>query len=200
MNYNGPKVKLSRKIAIPMTPKASKVMQDKAYPPGQHGPTKRKGKMSDYGKQLLEKQRLRLQYNVAEKKLSNYFKEAAKSTGNTGEILMQLLESRLDVLVLRAGFVRTMYAARQVVSHGHILVNGRKLDVSSYRVKVNDVISIKSKSRTNETLQESMRNNTPPAYLELNKADFSVKYLYTPPMPEIPVKCEIPLVVEFYSR
>lgn len=200
MNYTGPKVRLSRKIAIQMTPKAKKVMAEKNYAPGQHGLAKKRAKLSDYGKQLLEKQRLRLQYNVSEKKLSSYYKEASRLTGNTGDLLVQLLESRLDVLVYRAGFTRTLYAARQIVSHGHILVNGKKVDVSSYKVKTNDVISIKEKSRTNVNIQESMRHIVPPAYIELNKADYTAKFIYTPPVAEIPVICEIPLVVEYYSR
>lgn len=200
MNYTGPKVKLSRKIAIQMTPKAKKVMTKKNYAPGQHGLAKKRAKLSDYGKQLLEKQRLRLQYNVSEKKLSSYYKEANSMTGNTGDLLVQILEARLDNLVYRTGFANTIYAARQLVSHGHILVNGKKVDVSSYKVKINDVISIKGKSRENVNIQESMRNIVPPAYLELNKSEFSVKYIYTPPLVEIPIQCEVPLVVEYYSR
>lgn len=201
MNYTGPKVRLSRKINVMLTPKAKKVTANgKNYAPGQHGPSKKRSKLSDYGKQLLEKQRLRLQYNVNEKKLSTYYKEATRLTGNTGELLVQLLETRLDALVYRAGFARTLYAAKQLISHGHILVNGKKLNISSYKVKLHDNISVKPKSRTNDNIQESVRNTVAPPYMEVNKADFSFKLLYAPLLNEVPIQCEIPLVVEYYSR
>lgn len=145
MKYTGPKVKLSRKLGFSLTPKARKYMDRKPYPPGQHGPIKRRAKLSDYGRQLLEKQRLRLQYNVHERQMRNYFREASRLAGNTGDNLIQLLESRLDALVYRAGFAPTIYAARQYVRHGHIEVNGKKVDIPSYRVKPNDVIQVREK-------------------------------------------------------
>ncbi|MBM2814288.1 MAG: ribosomal protein [Ignavibacteria bacterium] len=200
MNYTGPKVKLSRKIGINLTPKAKKFSQRKPYPPGQHGATKRRGKQSDYGRQLLEKQRLRLQYNVAEKQLVNYFKKAAKLTGNTGELLVQLLESRLDNLLCRAGMARTVYAARQYVKHGHVMINGHRVDIPSYHVKVNEVIAIREKSKKLECFQEAIRNSAAPAYIEMSKADFSARYLYIPARQDIPIECDVPLVVEYYSR
>jgi len=201
MNYNGPKVKLSRKIGINMTPKARKFAGRKPYAPGQHGPNKRRGKMSDYGKQLLEKQRLKLQYNLSEKHMGLYYAKASKLVGNTGDLLVQLMESRLDALVMRANFARTIYAARQYVGHGHVLVNGKKVTIASYQVKPNDVIQIKEKSRNVDQIQEALRGGMqPPPYLEINKSDFSAKFLYVPEREEVPVNCEIPLVVEYYSR
>jgi len=200
MNYTGPKVKISRKLGLELTPKARKVTQKKSYPPGQHGPSRRRGKQSDYGKQLLEKQRLRLQYNISEKQMSNYYKKAASLVGNTGDLLVQLIESRLDAIVYRSGIAPTMYAARQYVSHGHIQVNGRKVDIPSYSLKPNDLVAVKEKSRKLIGVQESIRNAGSPPYIELSKADFSAKYLYVPPREEVPVICEVPLVVEFYSR
>jgi small subunit ribosomal protein S4 len=200
MNYNGPKVKLSRKLSLELTPKARKVTQKKPYGPGQHGATKRRAKQSDYGRQLLEKQRLRMQFNVSESQMRNYYKTAARLVGNTGEILVQLLESRLDSLVFRAGFARTIYASRQYVNHGHVTVNGKRVTIPSFKVKENDVIAIKTKTQKNEHVQDAIRSAAPPPYLSLSKADFSVKYLYTPPREEIPVICEISLVVEYYSR
>ncbi len=200
MNYTGPKVKISRKLDLETVPKASKYKQRKPYGPGQHGPSKRRSKQSDYGRQLLEKQRLRLQYNVSEKQMSNYYKKAAQLTGNTGEILVQLLETRLDALVYRSGLARTIYAARQYVSHGHIMVNDRRVNIPSYHVKVNDLISIKPKSRKLECFQDAVRGASPVPYLELSKADFSVKLLHLPPREEVPAICEISLVVEYYSR
>ena len=200
MNYTGPKVKLSRKLDLRLTPKASRVLEKKPYPPGQHGSSKRRRKQSDYGRQLFEKQRLRFQYNISERQMSNYYDKAAKMTGNTGEIYVQLLETRLDALVYRSGFARTIYAARQAVQHGHILVNGKKVDIPSYRVKVNDVISLKEKSKKIEAFQAAIRNSGAPAYLEVSKSDFSSKLAYIPSRDEVPVICDVPFVVEYYSR
>lgn len=200
MNYTGPKVKLSRKIGINVDAKAAKVAGKKPYPPGQHGNSKKRKKMSDYGTQLLEKQRLKLQYNVSEKQMLKAYKEATRLDGNTGTLMMQQLEHRLDALVFRAGFARTMYAARQYVAHGHILVNGKKVDRPSYFTKVNDVISVKPKAQKMDAMQEAVRGSGNPSYLDVNKADFTAKLLQVPDIEDIPVKVEIPLVVEYYSR
>jgi small subunit ribosomal protein S4 len=200
MNYTGPKVRISRKLGLALTPKASKVTTNKPYPPGQHGQTKRRAKQSDYGKQLFEKQKLKLQYNVSEKHMSNYFKKAARMVGNTGDLLVQLLETRLDSIIFRSGLARTIYAAKQFVSHGHILINGKKVDVSSYQLKPNDVISVKEKSRKLECFQEGLRNTSNLPYIEMSKVDFSIKLTYVPPRDEVPVVCDVPLVVEYYSR
>ena len=199
-NYNGPKIRVSRKIGVPMTAKAKKYMDRKPYTPGQHGNAKRRPKVSDYGKQLLEKQRLRLQYNIHERQLRRYVAKANRMLGNTGDILVQLMESRLDSLVFRAGLARSIYAARQYVTHRHVEVNGKRVNIPSYQVSVNDVISIKEKSRKLECFQDAIRSSAPPPYLELSKADLSVKYLYLPPREEIQVVCEVPLVIEYYSR
>lgn len=199
-NYTGAKVRLSRKLGIALTAKARKFMDRKPYAPGQHGPSKRRAKVSDYGKQLLEKQRLRLQYNVHERQMRKYYDKANRKVGNTGEILIQLLESRLDAVVFRSGFARSMYASRQYVTHGHVLVNGKRVNIPSYQVKVNDVIEVKEKSRKLPCFQEALRTSAPPAYLEVAKASMTAKYLYVPQREEVPVVCDIPLVVEFYSR
>ena len=199
MNYTGPKVKLSRKIGIRITPKAGKVMEKRTNLPGQHG-KRRNRKQSDYGTQLLEKQRLRLQYHISEKQMGNYYDKATKLEGNTAELLVQLLETRLDAVIRRSGLAKTPYAARQYVQHGHILVNGKKVDIPSYQVRLSDVISIKEKSRKLECFQESIRNSLPPAYLEVNKSDFSTKLAYIPTREEVPTQCEVSLVVEYYSR
>lgn len=183
-----------------LTPKATKVAAKKSYTPGQHGPSKRRSKQSDYGKQLLEKQRLRLQYNISEKQMRKYYSKAVHITGNTGDILIQLLERRLDAVIYRSGLARTIYAARQYVGHGHILVNGKPTRVASYDVKPGDEVEIKEKSRKMEVFQEAIRSSRAPEYLEISKTDFSVKYMHTPAREDIPVECEIPLVVEYYSR
>ncbi|MFA6570187.1 MAG: 30S ribosomal protein S4 [Bacteroidota bacterium] len=200
MNYTGPKVRLSRKLGIELTQKAHKYVQRKPYPPGQHGSTKKRVKQSDFGKQLLEKQRLRLQYNISEAQMRNFFEKATKMVGNTGDILVQLMESRLDAFVYRSGFARSIYSARQLVTHGHILVNGKRLNIPAYQVKANDEVSIKEKTRKNEVIQDSIRSTAPPPYIELSKADFKARYLYVPPREEIPAICDVPLVVEYYSR
>ena len=126
MKYTGPKVKLSRALGIPLTPKAMKYMARKPYPPGPHGMRKRHKKQSEFGNQLMEKQRLRAQYNLSEKQLRNYYRAASQEKGNTGENLIQKLESRLDAIILRAGFSPTIYGARQLVNHGHVLVNAKR--------------------------------------------------------------------------
>ena len=200
MKYTGPKVKISRKLGLNLTPKAGKVTQKKPYPPGQHGNSRRRGKMSDFGRQLLEKQRLRLQFNLSEKQMRKVYEEATRLTGNTADLMIQLAESRLDSVVHRAGLASTIYAARQYVSHGHVYVNGKRVNVPSYQVKVNDEVAIKEKSQKLECFQEAIRNASPPAYLELSKADFKVTYAYVPAREEIPVESETSLVVEYYSR
>ena len=118
VNLRGPKVRIARQLGIPLTPKATRIMERRPEPPGQHGATPRR-KVSEYKKQLVEKQRLRAQYNVSERQLQNAFAEATRREGHTGVALLQLLEMRLDAVVLRAGFARTIFAARQAVSHGH---------------------------------------------------------------------------------
>lgn len=200
MKYNGPKVKLSRKVGFAIAPKARKVLDRKPGTPGQHGNSRRRPKQSDYSKQLLEKQRLRLQYNIHEKQMTNTMKKASRLKGNKVDVLVQLLEQRLDALVLRAGFARSIYAARQYVRHGHILVNGQKVDMPAYAVQPNDVIEVKEKSRKLEGFQEAIRSSAPPPYLDVSKADFSCKFLYLPPREEVPIVGEIPLVIEYYSR
>jgi small subunit ribosomal protein S4 len=200
MNYTGPKVKISRKLGINLTPKAGKIAGKKPYPPGQHGNTKRRAKQSDYGKQLLEKQRLRLQFNISESQMTSYYQKATRLKGNTADNLVQLLETRLDSLVYRSGFARSIYAARQYVVHGHVFVNGRRVNVPSYQVKVGDTFLIKEKSRSLECFQEAIRNSGSPAYLDVSKAEFTSRLAYVPAREEVPIQCEVSLVVEYYSR
>ena len=203
MNYTGPKVKLSRRLGIPITPKASLVMIRKPHPPGQHGPGRR-GKRSDYGRQLLEKQRLKFQYNLSERQLRNYYREAQKLKGNTGDNLMQVLESRLDAFVLRSGFAPTIYSARQLVSHGHVLVNDKPVNFPSYRLKAEDTVTVREKSRSmpliNESLEASSAAATASTHIQRNRESYSAKLVRLPNREEIPVMCEISQVVEFYSR
>jgi small subunit ribosomal protein S4 len=195
----GPKVKLARQLGIALTPKAARVMERRPNPPGQHGATPRR-KVSGYKKQLVEKQRLRAQYNISERQLGNAFAEAIRQPGNTGVRLLQLLEMRLDAVVLRAGFVRTIYAARQAVTHGHVQVNGQKVDRPSRRVKPGDVISLAAKSKDITAFTVPLEVARPPAYLDLDKDKRSVRVREIPEREQIPVQCEASLVIEYYSR
>lgn len=203
MNYTGPKVKLSRRLGIALTPKAAQVMERRLYPPGQHGRQQQiKGRNpSDFKRQLLEKQKLRLQYNIHERQMRNYFRKASHRSGNTVDNLVQLLETRLDAVVLRAGLARTIYAARQYVTHGHILVNSQRVNLPAYRVKVEDVVSVKPKSHWLPCFANALASiaETPP-YLKTSKDEMSAQLLYLPPRHEVPVIGEVSLVIEYYSR
>lgn len=205
MKYIGPKVRLSRRLGVALTPKAARILERKPYPPGEHGPIKmggRRPKISDYSRQLTEKQKLRAQYNIHERQMLNYYTKAIKMKGNSAENLIQLLESRLDALVLRAGFAPTIYAARQVVNHGHMLVNGLRVNIPSYQVKPGDVIEVAEKSRRIPMMQEAResRGSNAPEYLAVDKDAMRATFVRLPNRVEVPVICEVPSVVEFYSR
>jgi len=195
----GPKVRLARQLGIALTPKAARVMERRPNPPGQHGATPRR-KVSGYKKQLVEKQRLRAQYNMSERQMSNAFAEAIRQSGNTGVRLLQLLEMRLDAVVLRGGFVRTIYAARQAVTHGHVRVNGQKVDRPSFRLKPGDVVSLADKSKEMVAFTGPLEVARPPAYLELDRDKRSVRVREVPEREQIPIQCETSLVIEYYSR
>jgi small subunit ribosomal protein S4 len=202
MDLHGPKVKISRALGIAITPKAARIMQRKPQPPGSAaGGRGRRRKISDYKTQLLEKQRLRAQYNISERQLVNYYAEAQRGTGNTGEELVAILESRLDALVLRAGFAPTIYAARQVVNHGHLTVNGRRADIPSYRIKPGDVFAVKAKSRRMPLFVEASESGSSTVnYLAVDRANLSARLIHRPIRSDIPVICEVQTIVEFYSR
>lgn len=200
MKFTGPKVKKSRSLGIALTPKAARVMERRSEPPGQHGLSAKRKKKSDYALQLLEKQRLRFQYNVHERQMRQYMKRAARISGNPGNNLLQLLETRLDAFVLRAGFAKTIYAARQYVNHRHVTVNGKRVDIPSYRLRVNDVVSIKDKSKKLTCFHEAMKEAHIPPYIDLSKSDMTARFLYVPPREEIPVICNVSFVVEYYNR
>ena len=200
MNTPRPKVRLSRRLGLPLTPKAVSYFERRPYPPGEHGRKRRQ--TSDYSTRLLEKQRLRAQYDVSETQLRRAFDRARRSGGKTGEALIQDLESRLDATVLRAGFARTIYQARQFVTHQHVLVNGRRVDRPSYRLRPGDWISVAERSRTKEPFQvaASGAHADAPSYLEVRLADLTARVDRVPSREEVPVVCEEQLVVEYYSR
>lgn len=204
MKYTGPKVRVARKINLPLTPKAERVMQKKAYPPGQQGGQRRRGgKESVYKRQLVEKQRLRSIYNIHERQMRICYRNAVRAQANTAEAMIGMLETRLDALVAHGGLARTIYAARQYVNHGHILVNGKRVDIPSYRAKVGDVIAVQEKSRKMECFAKALEGaGVQPPYIELNRQDMSIRLLNVPKQEEIPLvdRVGMSLIVEFYSR
>jgi small subunit ribosomal protein S4 len=200
VNTPRPKIRLSRRLGLPLTPKAVGYFERRPYPPGEHGRKRRQ--QSDYSTRLLEKQRLRAQYDVSETQLRRAFDRARRAGGKTGEALIQDLESRLDATVLRAGFARTVYQARQFVTHRHVLVNGRRVDRPSYRLRPGDWVSVAERSRTLEPFQVAAAgaHADAPAYLEVRLADLTARVERVPAREEVPVVCEEQLVVEYYSR
>lgn len=201
MDLRGPKAKIARRLGIALTPKSAKYLDRRPYPPGQHGPTGRPGKPSDFKRQLLEKQKLRAQYNVGERQLRNYFRQAAATPGNTPGRLLQLLETRLDATVLRAGFARTIFAARQYVRHGHITVNGRRVTMPAYQLKPGDTVEVAERSRAVPQIVQAVQAAArPPGYLEVDADNFRARLRELPSAEQVPVMCTLPLVVEYYSR
>ncbi len=171
--------------------------------PGQHGA--RQKKMSDYGQQLYAKQKLKTSYgNISEKQFSKYYAEAIRRKGDAAENLIGLLESRLDNLVYRAKFVSTVFAARQFVNHNHVLVNGKKVNIPSYMVKVGDVIEVREKSKQNPLVVASLEatNRDFPGYLEVDAKKMTAKLTFVPKFADVPYACEMEpnLVIEYYSR
>ncbi|RMF77411.1 MAG: 30S ribosomal protein S4 [Chloroflexi bacterium] len=205
-SYHGPKAKKQRRfgeVLIPR-PKYQRILENRAYPPGDHGRDKqfRSGRRSDYGLQLDEKQKLAFIYNIRDRQMRNYFVKARKMQGNTGDNFLAMLERRLDNLVYRAGFAATIWAARQLVSHGHIEVNGRRLDIASYLAVPGDVISVREKMRKNPHVLESIEQGSAyaPGYLDVNAEQFSATFTHIPERGEIPVPVDEQLVVEYYTR
>ncbi len=200
--YTGPKDKISRRFGIPIFG-PTKALEHKNYPPGMHGPKGSRRKQSDYSVALAEKQKLRYQYGILERQFRRYFKTALTRRGVTGEILLQLLETRLDNIVFRLGFANSRSAARQMVCHGHVQVNGRKVDISSYNVKPGDSITVKDKpgSRSLAARNLDLTQISPvPDWLTLNKDQFSGVVGRVPTRDEIAPIVNEQLIVELYSR
>ncbi len=198
------KTRLSRALGIALTPKAAKYLEKRPYAPGEHGRTKRKAD-SDYAVRLREKQRLRAQYGIREAQLKIAFNEARRSVGLTGENLVELLEMRLDALVLRSGFARTTAQARQMVVHRHIMVDGQLVDRPSFRVKPGQLIHVKPRSEGTEPFQVAAAGGhvdvlpKVPAYLEVELDKLQSRLVRRPKRAEVPVTCEVQLVVEYYA-
>lgn len=200
MKYTGPKIKKARRLGIALTPKSEKYLERRPNPPGQHGPGRRRGKQSDYGRQLTEKQRLRYQYNLSEKQLGNIYAKAVRRPGNTGEVMIQMLESRLDVVILRAGMARTIYQARQMVSHGHYRVDGKKVNIPSYQLRIGEKITVREKSKDLDSFVLAQQVAKTPDYITANDKELTAELNRLPNRDEVPVVCEISSVVEFYAR
>ncbi|MGO5287874.1 30S ribosomal protein S4 [Pseudoscardovia suis] len=198
-------VRLSRALGIALTPKAQRIFEKRPYAPGEHGRTRRRTE-SDYSVRLREKQRLRAQYGVSEKQLRAVYDRSTRTAGQTGYAMLRELETRLDALVLRAGFARTTAQARQFVVHGHILVDGNKVDRPSYRVKPGQTIQVRAKSQTMEPFVQAAegvhRDVLPavPGYLDVNLPSLKATLTRIPEPEEIPVQVNIQYVVEYYSR
>ena len=200
--YTGPKTKISRRFGVPIFGPA-KALERKNYPPGMHGPKGSRRKQSDYAIALAEKQKLRYQYGLLERQFRRYFQTALTRRGVTGETLLQLLETRLDNVVYRLGFANSRAAARQMVSHGHVSVNGRKVNVSSFTCRPGNEITIKDKpgSRRLATRNLELTQIAPiPDWLVVDKEGFSGKVARIPTRDEIAPIVNEQLIVELYSR
>ena len=202
MNNSRPKAKLSRALGIPLTPKCVKYFEKRPFPPGVHGRGRRKA--SDYQVRLLQKQRLRHQYNISEAQMRMAYDDAHRAEGKTGEAMVTLLERRLDAVVHRAGLARTIYQARQLVVHGHFTVDGKKVDRPGFRLKPGQVVAVRESSRQKPPFQIAaagahLDGPTAP-YLSTAVEELRTQLLRVPERKEIPVLCEEQLVVEFYAR
>ncbi len=197
--YTGADWKISRRLNFSIL-ETGKELAKRPYGPGQHG-NDRKKKPSEYGRQLIEKQKLRLMYGVNERQFRRLFLIASDSKEVTGIAFMRILESRLDNLVYRMGFARTRRAARQLVNHGHILVNGKKVDIPSYLCHVNDVISVKETSKGLKVIAEALESMAATVkYVSVNKDEKSGVYLREPERNELPMDIQESQIVEFYNR
>lgn len=200
--YTGPKTKVSRRYGV-LISGSPKAFENKNYPPGQHGPKGSRRKQSDYSLALAEKQKLRHQYGVLERQFRRYFQIASTRRGVTGEILLQLLETRLDNVVQKMGFAKTLRGARQMVAHGHVTVNGRKTDVASMNVKPGDVVAVKASEKSKRLGQRGVELTqiaNVPEWLLVDKDNLSGSVVRIPSRAEINPIVNEQLVVELYSR
>ncbi len=195
--YTGPKVRLSRRVGVPISDTPKHTSKRQLTPPGMHGFRGRR--LRDYGIRLVEKQKLRYHYNILEKQFRRTVEEAKRKQGNSGDVLMQLLERRLDNVVRRTGMVRTIWSARQLVSHGHVLVNGHKCDIPSRRLDVGDVITVKPKiEKVIRENMESMGGHEVPGWIAFNPSELNTKVAALPTKDQIPFDVNTNLIIEFY--
>ncbi|MEX0993963.1 MAG: 30S ribosomal protein S4 [Balneolaceae bacterium] len=198
--YRGPKQKKARRFREPIFG-PSKALERKPYGPGEHGRS-RFSRKSEYAVQLEEKQKARYTYGLLERQFRNLYKKASSKQGVSGEILLQMLEARLDNTVFRLGFARTRRQARQLVTHRHIVVNGQIVNIPSYELQPGDVITVRPKSKDLEVIQDSLVNSPKSKYkwLEIDKKTMTGKFLNLPVMDEIPENINVQLIIELYSK
>jgi small subunit ribosomal protein S4 len=203
--FNGPVGKISRRLGLGITEKGQRILNKRSDPPGQHGPTARRRQLSEYGIQLREKQKAKFVYGVLERQFRRTFEQAARRSGVTGEYLLSLLERRLDNVVYRLGMATTRQQARQLVTHGHITVDGRKTNIPSYTVKVGQVIAVRSESRSRTYFKNLVDGGDfsryrAPEWLHLNAGEMSGSVVSLPRREDAEQGINEQLIVEFYSR
>lgn len=198
--YTGPRVKVMRALGIDLPGLSTKTRERRPYPPGQHG--QRRKKITEYGKRLQEKQKLRLNYGLSDSQLRRLFDESHRAKANTGDKLIELLERRLDNVIFRAGFARSIPAARQLVTHGHVLVNGKRVDRASFRVDIGETISIRPKSKDAQPVVDGLAHarDYRSGWLEVDVDTRAAKIVGTPEPDSILFPLEIQLVIEFFAQ
>jgi small subunit ribosomal protein S4 len=189
-------------VTLAPSPKYQRILEKRPNPPGQHGGRSRRAKVGAYGSRLTEKQKLRAFYGIAERQMRNYFEKAARMQGPTGTNLLRLLEQRLDAIVYRLGLSPSIWSARQLVGHGHILVDGKRVDIPSYHVSPGQGVALSEKIKKSEQISvwRARGGIAAPAYLEISEDGTSGKLVRVPERDEIPVPVDDRLIVEFYSR
>lgn len=198
--YTGPKSKIARKFQEPIFG-ADKALEKKKYAPGQHGQNKRRAKLSEYGTQLQEKQKAKYTYGILERQFRKIFAQASRKAGITGENLLQLLESRLDNVVFRMGIAPTRSAARQLVNHRHIVVNGNVVGIPSYQLRPGDIVEVRERSKSLEVIVTSLEGRSHPYnWIEWDNKSLSGKFLAYPERENIPENIKEQLIVELYSK
>ena len=197
--YIGPKSKIARKFREPIYG-ADRAFEKRNYPPGQHGFNKRRPKQSEYVMQLMEKQKAKYTYGILERQFRNLFEKASRKGGITGEVLLQLIESRLDNVVYRLGIARTRNQARQLVSHKHITVNGKVVNIPSYLLRAGDVVGVRERSKSLEVVEDSLSSRTNYSWLDWDADKMEGKFMNYPERADIPENIREQLIVELYSK
>lgn len=199
--YRGPKTKIARRFGDPIFG-PDRAFENRNYPPGQHGLARKRGKKSEYAVQLAEKQKAKYTYGILERQFRNLFEKASRAKGITGENLLQLCEARLDNVVFRMGIAPTRRAARQLVNHRHIMVNGKEVNIPSFHVTAGDIIAVRERSRSMVVITEALEGNNHSKYewLEWNGENKSGRYLQDPLRDQIPENIKEQLIVELYSK
>ena len=198
--YTGPKTKISRKFGEPLFGE-DRTLEKKNYPPGQHGNSKRRSKKSEYAVQLMEKQKAKYTYGILEKQFKNIYDKANKGKGITGELLLQLCESRLDNVVFRMGISKTRDGARQLVSHKHVNVNGSIVNIPSYTLRPGDKVSVREKSKSLKAIENSLSvNSSEYEWIKFNRERLEGEFVTIPDREQIPENIKEQLIVELYSK